>query len=108
MMESGVWQTALEKYGQQVKLRRADGEKELKAFFQPVRERSPGQIPTPLGMAPAGQWLYLGPPQEGLEDVEELLWEGRAFRPLRSRGIRVGEGPFYQWALFEERDEVRT
>ena len=106
-MESRLWQTMLEEYGQQVTLKKPDGEKELRAFFQPVREKAPGQEPTPLGVAPVGKWLYLGPPQEDLEGVEELLWEGRAFRLLRRREVPVGEEIFYQWALFEQWDEVR-
>lgn len=106
-MDSGSWQAMLEGYGQQVTLKGPEGERGLKAFFQPVREKSPGQVPTPIGVAPAGKWLYLGPPQEELEGVEELLWSGRAFRPLRYRGIPVGKETFYQWALFEEQDEVR-
>ena len=106
-MESGLWLTMLEAYGQQVTLRRGDGEKELRAFFQPVREKNPGEVPTPLGKAPVGKWLYLGPPQEDLEGVEELIWQGRAFRPLRRREVPVGRETFYQWAIFEQWDEVR-
>ena len=105
-MESRLWQTMLEAYGQQVTLKRGNGEKELRAFFQPVREKSPGQEPTPLGVAPAGKRLYLGPAQEDLEGVEELIWEGRAVRLLRRREVPVGEETFYQWALFEQWDEV--
>ena len=40
-MESRLWQTMLEEYGQQVTLKRADGETEARAFFQPVREKAP-------------------------------------------------------------------
>ncbi len=102
-----LWQSILNQYGQRVILRSKAGERAVRAFFQPVAEKKPGEYPTPLGLAPAGKWLYLGPAEEELEGVEELCWEGRSFRLLRHRGFPVGEETAYRWALAEEMDEVR-
>ncbi len=102
-LSSGI----LAKYGQDVMLCTRAGERLVKAFFQPVTEKAPGETPTPLGLAPVGKWLYLGPAGESLEDVEELRWEGRSFALLRHRGFPVGEETAYRWALAEEMDEVR-
>ncbi len=102
-----LWSSILAQYGQDVTLCTKAGERPVKAFFQPVTEKAPGEAPTPLGLAPVGKWLYLGPAGESLEDVEELRWEGRSFALLRHRGFPVGEETAYRWALAEEMDEVR-
>lgn len=108
-MDERAWKDILARYGQRVKLLRDGEEKELRAFFQPVEEKAPGMVPTPLGVAPAGKWLYLGPVEEDLEGVEVLTWEGRAFGLLRHRGIPLGEGFCYRWGIFYELDdEVRA
>ena len=102
----GQWRQLLSQYGQRVVLCKDDGEKEVRAFFQPVRERAAGQAPTPLGIAPAGQYLYLGPAEETLEQVRELKWADRSFRVIRRRQVPLGERDTYCWALAEEMDEV--
>lgn len=102
-----LWDSILAQYGQSVTLRTKMGERQVKAFFQPVEEKAPGEAPTPLGLAPVGKWLYLGPAGESLEDVTELCWAGRSFALLRHRGFPVGEEIVYRWALAEEMDEVR-
>lgn len=103
-MDGAVWKEILERYGQSVILRRQDGERAVKAFFQPVREKAAGEEPTPLGVTPRGKYLYLGPAGEALEDVEELVWKGREFRVLRRREFPVGDAAAYQWGLLEEMD----
>lgn len=107
-MTQGLWGSILAQYGQRVRLRRGEETREVRAFFQPVREKAPGVEPTPLGVAPKGTYLYLGPEEEALEQVEEIGWEGRSFHILRHRGFPVGEGIAYRWALCEEMDEVRA
>lgn len=103
-MDASAWKAVLARYGQRVKLLRDGEEKEVKAFFQPVAEKAPGETPTALGVAPAGKWLYLGPPEEELEGVTQLFWDGRAFGILRHRGFPVGEVLCYRWALLCELD----
>lgn len=103
-----LWNSILDQYGQDVILRTPSGERVVKAFFQPVDEKAPGEKPTPLGLAPVGKWLYLGPAEEALEDVTELGWKGRSFALLRHREYPVGEETAYRWALAEEMDEVKS
>jgi hypothetical protein len=103
-MDERVWKDILERYGQRVSLWRESGEREIKAFFQPVRERAAGEEPTPLGVAPRGKYLYLGPAEESLENVERLGWNGRSFHILRWREVPAGEGIAYLWGLLEEMD----
>lgn len=104
-MDERAWKEILARYGQKVKLLRDGEEKEVRAFFQPVEEKTPGFVPTPLGVAPAGKWLYLGPAGEDLEGVTRLEWEGKVFGLLRHRGFPVGEGLCYRWAVFYELDD---
>ena len=105
-MDSRLWRSILAQYGQKVTLLRGGEEAQVRAFFKPVAEKAVGETPTELGVAPVGKYLYLGPVEEALEEVEELRWEGRCFRILRHRGFPVGEGIAYRWALAEEMDEV--
>ena len=107
-MEGRLWRQILARYGQKVTLWRGEKESPVRAFFQPVAEKKPEEEPTPLGVAPRGKYLYLGPAEETREEVEELTWEDRAFRVLRHRGAPVGEGIAYQWAVCEVMDEVRA
>ena len=104
-MDSGLWERMLEQYGQKVKLR-GEEDREVRAFFQSVREKKPGESPSPLGMGPEGLYLYLGPAEEGLENVTGISWNGRVFEILRQRAVLIGDRVFYQWALCRERDEV--
>ena len=104
-MDSGLWDRMLEQYGQKVKLR-GEEDREVRAFFQSVREKKPGESPSPLGVGPEGLYLYLGPAGESLDGVAEILWDGRTFEILRRRAVPVGDEVFYRWALCRERDEV--
>lgn len=101
-----LWEQVLERYGQEVLLTREDGERAVRALFQPVEEKREGEVPSPLGVAPVGRYLYLGPAGESLEDVRARGWTGRAFRLLRRREYWVGGEKVYGWGLLEERDEA--
>lgn len=100
-----LWEQVLERYGQRVTLVREGGETDVRAFFQPLEEKKAEETPSPLGVAPVGKYLYLGPAGEDLEDVREMAWNGRDFRLLRRREYWVGGEKVYWWAVMEERDE---
>ena len=99
-----IWNSVREQYGQDVTLRLPDGEVPVRAFFQPVDEKAPGDHPTALGMAPVGKYLYLGPAEQSLDEAEKLEWNGRFFRILRHRDYWVGDKMVYRWAVCEELD----
>jgi hypothetical protein len=107
-MAGGLWKAILAQYGQKVTLCRGEETREVRAFFQPVSEKAAGEVPTVLGVAPAGKYLYLGPSEESLENVEELRWAGKSFRVLRYRDFPVGEETAHCWAVAEEMDEVKS
>lgn len=106
-MDGRLWQAILEGYGQRVTLHNGE-DREVRAFFQPIKEHKPGESPSPLGVGPEGLYLYLGPAGENLEGVTELSWDGRAFEVLRQRAVLIGEQVMYRWALCRELDEVRA
>ena len=85
-MDGAVWRDILERYGQSVILRRREGERAVKAFFQPVREKAAGAGPTPLGVTPRGKYLYLGSAGEALEAagyrIVEEGFQGEPEEPL--------------------------
>lgn len=106
-MLSETWNGLVEQFGQTVTLCRGGEEKDVQAFFQPVKEKTAGTIPTALGTAPAGKWLYLGRAEEELEDVTALVWRKRRFRLIRRREYAIGQETVYRWAVAEETDEER-
>lgn len=99
-----IWNSILAQYGQTVRLRQGGEAVQVRAFFQPVDEKAPGVNPTALGVAPAGKYLYLGPAEKPLEDVEEIGWDGRSFRVLRHRVYQFGDEVVYRWCVCEEMD----
>lgn len=106
-MDRRGWEIVRERYGQRVTLRRGEEAVQVRAFFQPVAEKTVGEVPTALGRAPVGKWLYLGPCSEGLDDVDELEWAGRSFRILRWREEPLGPETLFFWAVAEEMDKER-
>lgn len=102
-----TWNGLVEQFGQTVTLYRGEEEKTVRAFFQPVREKTAEETPTALGTAPLGKWLYLGRAEEPLEDVTALVWQGRRFDLIRRREYAIGQETVYRWAVAEESDEER-
>jgi len=107
-MERSAWDQIRRTYGQRVTLCRGEDRVEVRAFFQPVNEKKAGWRPTALGVAPVGKWLYLGPAEEELDGVRELVWEGRSFALVRCREVPVGEETLFRWAVAEEMDGERV
>lgn len=103
-MEEQVWLSLLHKFGQQVTLVKGEERQECRAFFQPVRAAGPGEVPTVLGGAPQGKYLYLGPPQPDPQGIETLIWQERRYHFIRCRPMYVGQRVAYQWAVAEESD----
>nr|WP_326186012.1 hypothetical protein [uncultured Oscillibacter sp.] len=98
--------TVLERYGQAVTVRRADGETSARAFLQPVTERTeqaaeafPG-----IGWLDGRLWLYLGQTEVGTDDL--VLWNGMEFRVRSGRPYRVGDETLYWWASLERAKEA--
>lgn len=101
---SDAWRRLRERYGQDVILHAPGGDVAVKAFFQPDYGREDGSAHTPLGVAPVGEYLYLGPAEIALEGVETLSCGGRRFRLVKGRDVRLGAVLSHRWALAVEDD----
>ena len=96
----------LARYGQSVTLEGAAGGETVRAFLQPVTERSE-EVPdtvTPIGWVDGRLWLYLG--RTAVEEGDILLWNGGRFRVRSSRPYYVGETQVYWWASLEQAREA--
>ena len=97
----------LERYGQDVTVDTADGERTVRAFLQPMTERDERARSdvTSIGWVDGRLWLYLG--QTALEEGEALAWEATRFRavPLLG-GAGTGAGGGGMRELSQIRDAV--
>ena len=96
----------LERYGQEITLRRRGAETVIQAFLQPAAERgerAPDTV-TALGWMDRRQWLYLG--QEPLETGDVLVWKDMAFRVRSCRPYYIGEELSHYWAVLEREREA--
>ena len=96
----------LERYGQDVTVDTADGERTARAFLQPVAERDERARSdfTSIGWVDGRLWLYLG--QTALEEGESLAWEGRRFRVRSCRPYYIGNALSHYWAALEQEREA--
>ena len=98
----------LERYGQEVTASTADGTVSVRAFLQPVTEKTE-QMPDSvggLGWLDGRLWLYLG--QTALETGDWVSWNGRTFRVRSCRPYYVGAELSYYWASLEAAKEVAS
>lgn len=105
MMTDWVRQV-LDRYGQEITLRRGETETAIRAFLQPVTEKRE-QVPdtaTALGWIDGRQWLYLG--QEPLETGDTLTWKDVTFRVRSCRPYYIGEALSHYWAALEKEREA--
>ena len=96
----------LSHYGQAVTFRTAAGEKDGKAFIQPVTKQGecvPSGM-TGLGWEDGRLWLYLGVDQVSRGDT--ILWNGQAFRVRSGRAYCIGKELNHWWALLEQEKEA--
>ena len=96
----------LERYGQDVTVDTADGERTVRAFLQPMTERDERARSdfTSIGWVDGRLWLYLG--QTALEEGESLAWEGRRFRVRSCRPYYIGNALSHYWAALEQEREA--
>ena len=104
MMEQ-MWNDILERFGQDVTLRGAEGDVSVKALVQPCLERSREQeIPGPLGLERRERFRYMGPAGHPLDADTVVEWKGRNYW-VQSAHL-VGEGVCaHWWAILCPREE---
>ena len=96
----------LERYGQKVTVQAGETTVDVRAFLQPVPERSERarEEATPIGWVDVRLWLYLG--QMALEETDTLGWNGWTFRVRSCRPYYVGDRLSHYWAVLEREREA--
>lgn len=105
MMER-MWSNILNRFGQEVSLRRGEDTVFLRALVQPILDRGEEQeVPSPLGLERQDRFRYIGPAEHAL-DLDTLVeWKGQDYR-VRSAHL-VGEGVCpHWWAVLYPREEA--
>lgn len=91
----------LARYGQEVTVERGGTAEAVRAFLQPVTERSEdGPEPSPIGELDGRLWLCLG--RTALEAGDAVCWDGRRFRVRSGRPHYIG-GRLSHWRAVLER-----
>ena len=98
----------LERYGQDVTVDTADGERTVRAFLQPMTERDERARSdvTSIGWVDGRLWLYLG--TMSLETGDTLRWQERRFQVRSCRPYCLGEQTMVFWAVLEEAKEAAS
>lgn len=106
MMEQ-EWAAILARFGQEVALSAPEGEPvAVRAFVQPILDRQPQLVPSPLGERREERWLYLGPPENALTAGETAaVWNGRKFSVETARQVWAGSAPSHWWAVLRPEDK---
>ena len=104
-MTDWVWQ-AVARYGQKVTVITENATVTIRAFLQPMTERTEQarEAVTPIGWVDTRLWLYLG--QLALEEGNELIWNGRTFRVRSCRPYFIGDALSHYWAALEPQREA--
>lgn len=79
-------------------------ETQVRAFFQPVRDRGTEQtVPSPLGQVKQDRFLYLGPAETDLDQECRVVVENEVYRVETAQPIYVGETVSHWWAVLTHR-----
>lgn len=96
----------LRRYGQEVTVVRQERETAVRAFLQPIRERSEAEPETaaPIGWLDGRLWLYLG--RDAVEAGDLVLWNGERFRARSGRPHYIGDQLCHWRAVLERARET--
>lgn len=97
-----VLERIMDRYGTELIWLHDGVEEALRGFFQPVTSRSWQKLlrhVTPLGEAPTGLYVYIGPVSAELKSGDGLQVGKRQYAIRRTEIIYDHTGPAYLWAL---------
>lgn len=101
----GRLERLLARYGQTALAENQEGQREIRAFLQPVMapaERVPSGM-TALGHTDGRLWRYLG--VAALTEGDTLAWKGLRLRVRSCRGFYTGETLSHYEAVLEQAKE---
>jgi len=91
-------------YGQEIRIPRL--EREVYGFLQTVRGKGRNVVlkeAGPLGMAPKGTYVFIGPAEPELQQEDLLEVGGKRFVLRQVEQVWGTSGPAYQWGMCVER-----
>ena len=102
-----TFSSILERFGRRTALISRDGEKlaEMNAFISPLRYKNKMYlygVNTEIGYNSQGHYLYIGPPDPDLtqlENGEYVSCQGERYRIDRAEKVYKGNEAFYIWAV---------
>ncbi|NBI10595.1 hypothetical protein D1641_11315 [Colidextribacter sp. OB.20] len=104
MME-GLWSDILERFGEDVILRKNEVDIPARALVQPCLELRKGQeLPGPLGLERQERFRYLGPAGRPLDLDTVVVWRDRDYRVRWAQLTGEGVCPHW-WAVLCPREE---
>ena len=98
----GIIESIIEQYGSEIQAVRGDRTRCFRAFLQPVTSKSwqnMEKVFGHLGEGPRGQYLFIGPAAEEINDVDHLRCGGASYLVRRAEPILVGGEVLYLWGL---------
>ncbi len=101
----------LRQYGTTMTVTNGEGSCQVKGFFQPVRSKSWQSLTresTPLGEAPQGQYVYIGPAATAVAEGDSLSVLGKAYLFRRVEPYCYGDETVYLWGLCVEKGVADT
>lgn len=105
MMER-LWSDILERFGEDVTLRKGEVDTPGRALVQPLLERGKEQeLPGPLGLERQERFRYLGPAGLPLDLDTVVAWKGKEYRVQRAHLMGEGVCPHW-WAVLRPREEA--
>ena len=104
-MTDWIWRVTA-RYGQNVSVQTGEETVSVRAFLQPVPERSERvrETVTPIGWVDGRMWQYLG--QMALEAGDILTWNDLTFRVRSCRPYYIGDRLSHYWAALEREWEA--
>ena len=96
----------LRRYGTDMILIGAEGERQVRGFFRAVNSKSWQSMEseaTLLGEITRGQYTYMGPADGGAREGDALTLGEKQYLLRRVELYRFGNGPIYQWGICVEK-----
>ena len=101
-------ESVMNRYGVTVEVRHLGVSQWVKAFFQPIMTKSAKMISTPLGMAPQGDYQYMGPADQEVQANDTIVIDGAEYLVTRAEEIRDENGIMYRWAVCKRNGGMDT
>lgn len=98
----------LRKYGRPMSVYRGKDRRDGLALVQPLMDKDPQHVPSPLGRVRQDRFLCLAAPDlplDGLKSEDYALSDGVRYNVVTTQTVAVGGKTLYQWAVLKRRED---